>query len=65
MKGKKHATSKKAGQLAEGSRQKLAEAFLASLDRSWQQHGPEVLEFSASAWFGGANEIRRAEQRAA
>jgi hypothetical protein len=65
MSGKKHATSEKAGLLAEGSHQKLAKAFLASLDRSRQQHGPQVLEFSASARFGGANEIDRAEPCAA
>jgi hypothetical protein len=28
---------------AEGSRKKLAEAFIAHLDRSWQQHGREIL----------------------
>ncbi len=29
---------------AEGSRRKLAEAFLAHLDRSWQRDGREILE---------------------
>lgn len=29
---------------AEGSRDKLAEAFLADLDRSWQQQGRETLD---------------------
>ena len=29
---------------AEGSRKKLGEAFLADLDRSWQQHGREILD---------------------
>jgi hypothetical protein len=29
---------------AEGSRKKLAEAFIADLDRSWQQHGREALD---------------------
>ena len=29
---------------AEGSREKLAEAFLADLDRSWREHGREALE---------------------
>ena len=29
---------------AEGSRKKLAEAFLAALDHSWQQHGPDTLD---------------------
>ncbi len=28
----------------EGSHQKLAEEFLARLDRTWQQHGREVLD---------------------
>jgi hypothetical protein len=29
---------------AEGSRKKLAEAFLADLDRDWEQHGREILD---------------------
>jgi hypothetical protein len=29
---------------ADGSRKKLAEAFPAYLDRSWQQHGREILD---------------------
>jgi hypothetical protein len=28
----------------EGSRMKLAEAFIADLNRSWRQHGREILE---------------------
>ena len=39
---KKRATSKKTRRL-EGSHQKLAKEFLARLDRTWQQHGREVL----------------------
>ena len=43
MRGKKRATqSKKARRSVEGS--KLAEAFLARLDRAWQQHGREILD---------------------
>ena len=43
MRGKKRATqSKKARRLVAGS--KLAEAFLARLDRTWQHHGSEVLD---------------------
>jgi hypothetical protein len=36
--------SKRGCRRAEGSRRKLAEAFLADLDRSWQQHGREILD---------------------
>ena len=39
---KKRATSKKTRRL-EGSHQKLAKEFLVRLDRTWQQHGREVL----------------------
>ena len=43
MRGKKRATqSKKARRSVKGS--KLAEAFLARLDRAWQQHGREILD---------------------
>jgi len=43
MRGKKRATrSRKTRRLVEGS--KLAEAFLANLDRAWQQHGREMLD---------------------
>src|SRR5262249_46454763 len=43
MRGKKRAIqSKKARRSVEGS--KLAEAFLARLDRAWQQHGREILD---------------------
>jgi hypothetical protein len=43
MRGKKRATqSKKARRLVAGS--KLAEAFLARLDRAWQQYGREILD---------------------
>ena len=36
--------SKRNSSRAEGSRRKLAEAFLAALDHSWQQHGPDTLD---------------------
>jgi hypothetical protein len=36
--------SKRDRSRAEGSRKKLAEAFIADLDRSWQQHGREALD---------------------
>jgi len=36
--------SKRHRSRGEGSREKLAEAFLADLDRSWQQHGRETLD---------------------
>jgi len=36
--------SKRHRSRGEGSREKLAEAFLADLDRSWEQHGREMLE---------------------
>ena len=35
---------KKGCSRGEGSRKKLAEAFIADLDRSWQQHGREALD---------------------
>ena len=44
MKNKKSASSKNARRGAERSHQKLAENFLARLDRTWQQHGREVLD---------------------
>jgi hypothetical protein len=49
MTSKKHdraslKASKTVRRPAEGSRKKLAEAFLADLDRSWQQHGRETLD---------------------
>lgn len=46
MNSKKRAastTSKKGCRRADGSHHKLAEDFLAQLDRSWQQHGREML----------------------
>ena len=36
--------SKRHRSRGEGSREKLAEAFLADLDRSWEQHGREILD---------------------
>jgi hypothetical protein len=42
MKGKKRATLKRARRPAERSHQKLAEDFLARLDRTWQRHGSEA-----------------------
>jgi hypothetical protein len=30
--------------MTKGSHQKLAESFLARLDRAWQQHGREILD---------------------
>ena len=36
--------SKRGRYRTEGSRKKLAEAFIADLDRSWQQHGREALD---------------------
>jgi hypothetical protein len=47
MRSKKRATSKaskKARRPGEGSYQNLAENFLAHLDRTWQQHGREILD---------------------
>ena len=35
---------KKGCSRGEGSRKKLAEAFIADLNRSWRQHGREMLE---------------------
>ena len=43
MRNKKSASSKNARR-RERSHQKLAEYFLARLDRTWQQHGREVLD---------------------
>ena len=46
MKSKKRATgdlSIKTRRPVESSHQKLAEEFLARLDRTWQQHGREIL----------------------
>ena len=42
MRNKKNASSKNA--CRERSHQKLAESFLARLDRAWQQHGREILD---------------------
>jgi hypothetical protein len=36
--------SKRDRSRGEGSHKKLAEAFIADLDRSWQQHGRETLD---------------------
>jgi hypothetical protein len=44
MRSKKSASSKNARRRAERSHQKLAESFLTRLDRTWQQHGREVLD---------------------
>jgi hypothetical protein len=44
MRNKKSASPKNARRGAERSYQKLAENFLARLDRTWQQHGREVLD---------------------
>jgi len=44
MRNKKSAGSKNARRGAERSHQKLAESFLARLDRAWQQHGREILD---------------------
>ena len=44
MRNKKSASSKNARRRAERSHQKLAEEFLARLDRTWQQHGREILD---------------------
>ena len=43
MRGKKRATSKKTRR-PESSHQKLAENFLARLDRTWRRHGREILD---------------------
>jgi hypothetical protein len=42
VRNKKRANSKNA--CRERSHQKLAESFLARLDRAWQQHGREILD---------------------
>ena len=44
MRNKKSASSKNARRRTERSHQKLAQEFLARLDRTWQQHGREVLD---------------------
>jgi hypothetical protein len=44
MKDKKNASSKSARRRAERSHQKLAENFLARLDRTWRRHGREILD---------------------
>jgi hypothetical protein len=44
MRNKKSASSNNARRGAEPSHQKLAEDFLARLDRLWQQHGREILD---------------------
>jgi hypothetical protein len=44
MRSKKSASSKNACRRAERSHQKLAEEFLARLDRTWRRHGREILD---------------------
>ena len=44
MRNKKSASSKNARRRAERAHQKLGENFLARLDRTWQQHGREILD---------------------
>ena len=44
MRNTKSASSKNARRGAEHSHQKLAEEFLARLDRTWQRHGREILD---------------------
>ena len=44
MRNKKSASSKNARRRAEGSHQKLAEEFLARLDRTWRRHVREILD---------------------
>jgi hypothetical protein len=44
MRNKRSASSRNARREAERSHQKLAESFLARLDRAWQQHGREILD---------------------
>jgi hypothetical protein len=44
MRNKKSASSKNAHRRAEPSHQKLAEEFLARLDRTWRRHGREILD---------------------
>jgi hypothetical protein len=44
MRNKKSASSKNARRRAERSHQKLAEEFLARLDRAWRRHGREILD---------------------
>ena len=51
MRNKKNASSKNARRGPESSHQKLAENFLAGLDRTWQQHGREVLARVGELYF--------------
>jgi hypothetical protein len=44
MRNKKIASSKNARRRAERAHQKPGENFLARLDRTWQQHGREILD---------------------
>jgi hypothetical protein len=44
MRNKKSASSKNDCHGAERSHQKLAEEFLARLDRTWRRHGREILD---------------------
>ena len=44
MRNEKSASSKTARRRAERSHQKLAENFLARLDRTWRRHGREILD---------------------
>ena len=44
MRDKKRAASKNTRRGPERSHQKLAENFLARLDRTWQRHGREILD---------------------
>jgi hypothetical protein len=49
--------SKRDRSRAEGSRKKLAEAFIADLDRSWQQHGREALDRVRTERNGAAKQL--------
>ena len=44
MRNKKSASSKNPRRRTERSHQKLAEEFLARLDRTWRRHGREILD---------------------
>jgi hypothetical protein len=44
VRNKKNASSKNARRGPESSHQKLAENFLARLDRTWRRHGREILD---------------------
>ena len=44
MRNKESVSSKNARRRAERSHQKLAENFLARLDRTWRRHGPEIFD---------------------